>query len=56
MVDKKRKLNLMWWSNPSLLLFQKKIRLTKSTKKGNQKHPIKQLIPTKSTTLIKLNQ
>ena len=46
-VDKGENKNLIWWRKPSLLLFQQKIRLTKSTKKRNHKHPKKQLIPPK---------
>ena len=56
MVDKKVKQNLIRWSNPSHLLFQKKIRLTQSTKQINHKNPIKQLIRPKSIELKKLNQ
>ena len=40
-LEKKEK-KLLWQRKPSILLFQKKIRLTQSTKDRNHKHPIKQ--------------
>ena len=50
-VDKKRKQKLMWWENPSLLLFKQRRRLTQSTKQRYYRHPIKQLIPQNATNL-----
>ena len=40
MVDKKIRKNLIWWSKPSLLIFQQNIYTIK--KQRNHKHPIKQ--------------
>ena len=39
-VDKKGNQNLMWWRNPSLLLFQKK-QIYTINKKRSHKHPEK---------------
>ena len=39
---KKIRQNKMLWRNPSLLLFQNKIKFTQSTKEINHKHLIKQ--------------